>query len=283
MSDYTDIPALNYSGAKQILRSPAHYQAWLTQPKEDTKELRFGRLVHLAAFQPKEFEAKVTILPDTAPDKPTAKMLEAYAAGSKKQKPETVERIEWWEKFNASVPEGNELVSQEEFDHISDVTSSAEDALRSLPITTEIWKTEETYTEDYDLGNGQSVKVKGRPDLVCMVGGELAVIDLKTTKDATPWSFSSDINSFKYHLQAAFYLRLTGAKRFILLAVEKEPPFAWRVYQVDQPSIEVGQALMHDACSIYHSCLTFSAWPSYTQDLTEISIPKYALPTTTQK
>ena len=275
--EYSDIIGLNYSGAKWLLKSPAHYQAWLTQPREDTKELRFGRLVHLAVFQPKEFTAKVSIMPPDAPDKPTEKMLEAYAAGSKKQKPETIERIKWWETFNASVPEGNEVISQEEFDHISDVTDASEQALRSLGLDAGVWEAESALTAEHEV-DGNKVTIKGRPDLITSIGGRKVVIDLKTTKDASPWSFSADINSFKYHLQAAWYLRMTGADAFIFLAVEKEPPFAWRVYQIDAASLEVGRALMDDACRLYHSCLTFGAWPSYTSELLEISIPKYALP-----
>lgn len=271
--DYDSIIALNYSGCKALLRSPAHYQAWLTEERKPTPATKFGTMAHLAVFQPKAFNERVVILPEDAPDKPTAAMLAAYAAGSKKQKPETVERIQWWERFNASVPEGAETVSQAEYDHIADVAESAEKAIASIGVDAAVWEVESPLTKDY-----AGITIKGRPDLVTVSKGKRVVIDLKTTEDASPWAFSSDINKFKYHLQAAFYLELTGADSFVIVAVEKSPPFAWKAYVLDAASLEVGRTLMAAAAATYKECLTFSAWPSYDGSLTEISIPKYALP-----
>ena len=39
---YDGIQALNYSGSKELLKSPAHYQAYLNQEREETKALRMG-------------------------------------------------------------------------------------------------------------------------------------------------------------------------------------------------------------------------------------------------
>lgn len=271
---YQDIIALNYSGAKVILKSPAHYQAWLSAPKKQTPEMRIGTLTHLATFQPKEFEKVAKVVPADAPEKPTKAMLEAYASGSTKQKPETLERIKWWEDFNASLTPETEVLEPEEFLLIDDITSAAEDALASLKVDQSHWEAESVRTKSVG-----GVTIKGRPDLVTRVDGKLTVIDLKTTRDASEWSFSADINALKYHLQAAFYLELTQADQFIILAVEKEPPFAWRTYVLDAASLEVGRGLMQAAIETYASCLTFNKWPSYPSGLTEISIPKYALPT----
>jgi hypothetical protein len=271
---YSDIIALNYSGAKFILRSPAHYQAMLSQPRRQTAEMRIGTLAHLATFQPKEYMKTVLQVPADAPDKPTQVMLDAYAAGSTKQKPETVARIEWWAKFNESITPETEVINAEEYSLIDDIATAAEDALASLSVDKEVWQAETVVTKPY---NG--ITIKGRPDLVTRVNGKLTVIDLKTTKDAGAWSFSADINSYKLHLQAAFYLELTQAEQFILIAVEKEPPFAWATYVLDTASLEVGKSLMETAVQTYKQCLTFNTWPAYPTGLTEISIPKYALPT----
>jgi hypothetical protein len=46
---------LNYSGMKEILESPAHYQSYLKQERVETKALRVGTLVHLASLQPEIF------------------------------------------------------------------------------------------------------------------------------------------------------------------------------------------------------------------------------------
>lgn len=272
--DYQEIIALNYSGAKVLLRSPAHYQAWLKQPRKQTPEMRIGTLAHLATFQPKEYAKMVLQVPADAPDKPTQAMLDAYAAGSTKQKPDTVARIEWWAKFNASITPETEVVDAEEYALIDDIATAAEGALASINVDKSHWEAETVRTRPYG-----GVTIKGRPDLVTRVNGKLTVIDLKTTRDAGAWSFSADINSLKYHLQGAMYLELTQAEQFILIAVEKEPPFAWAAYVLDAASLEVGKSLMDAAVETYRQCLTFNAWPSYPAGLNEISIPKYALPT----
>jgi hypothetical protein len=83
-------------------------------------------------------------------------------------------------------------------------------------------------------------------------------------------------------MQAAFYMRLTGAKRFIILAVEKRPPFAYRLYELDEAAIAEGQRLMDEAVALYSVCLKVNNWPSYPSDLTPLSLPKYAFNQTNQ-
>ena len=49
---YDGIQALNYSGSKELLKSPLHYQAYLTKTREDTKALRMGSYVHRLVLEP---------------------------------------------------------------------------------------------------------------------------------------------------------------------------------------------------------------------------------------
>ena len=43
--EYDALKALNYSGAKELLKSPAHYQAWLNEPRKETPALAIGTAV----------------------------------------------------------------------------------------------------------------------------------------------------------------------------------------------------------------------------------------------
>jgi exodeoxyribonuclease VIII len=250
---YNDIIALNYSSAKELLKSPAHYKAYLDTPRKDTPAMRLGRLTHMALFEPAKYNASVKVGPDV--DK----------------------RTKEWKDFIASVPEGAEIASPDEYEVIDDVVTSAEEGLKRLGLDGNDWQTEKAFTAEV---NG--ITIKGRPDLVTNIGGVPVCLDLKTTEDAGPWSFSSDVNSYKYHMQAAFYMRLTGAKRFIILAVEKKPPFAYRLYELDEAAIAEGQRLMDEAVALYSVCLKINNWPSYPSDLTPLSLPKYAFNQTNQ-
>ena len=82
--EYQQIGALNYSGAKQILKSAAHYKAWLTAEQEDTAALKMGRLVHLASLEPEVFDRTVRLMPEC--DRRTKEgkaIFEAFAATMK--------------------------------------------------------------------------------------------------------------------------------------------------------------------------------------------------------
>jgi exodeoxyribonuclease VIII len=252
MKDYKAIIGLNYSGAKHLLRSPAHFQASLVEEHKDTPALKFGRLVHTATFMPLEFKAKVAILPEGM-DRRTKAGKETYEA------------------FLAGLLPDTDVVDAETHAHIADVTESAQEGLSALGLDHVAWSVEEPMTKQY-----AGVTIKGRPDLVSKIGNEIVVVDLKTTQDASPYSFARDVHNFKYFMQAAWYLELTGATRFIFVAVEKDPPFAWRVYELDAEAIAEGKRLMDEACAMYKQCTTFNAWPSYSKDLTSLSLPRYA-------
>lgn len=270
MEDYASIIGLNYSGAKMLLRSPSHYQAWLNGEQEDTPALKFGRLVHTATFLPKEFNSTVVISPEDAPKRPTQKQINA-----KKPSPATVEAVAFWKKFDESLPANAEVVDNDTYGEVCAVTESAEKAIASLGCDITKWEAEKPVYKEW----GGAI-IKGRPDLITEIGGEKVVIDLKTTQDAAEQSFARDVFNFKYFLQAAFYLELTGAKRFILVAVEKEAPYAAKVYELDEASVAEGRKLMESAMATYVQCLKFNVWPSYDSGLTTLSLPRYAFTST---
>lgn len=254
LDHYNQVVALNYSGAKILLRSPGHYKAWLTEDKKDSPALLMGRLVHLIALQPEVAKDRIVVAPKFDKRKPSEK-----AAA---------------EEFQASIKEGQEVVTQELLDEATTIAAHARVALLDLGL--EKWLVE--------FGCVQNIKphltIKGRPDLIAHdANGDPVIVDIKTTQDASPAAFAKDVANFKYHLQAAFYMRLTGAKKFILVAQEKELPCANRVYTLDESAIAEGNRLMDEAIALYDQCITFDSWPTYTKDITTLSLPKWAFST----
>lgn len=246
MSQYNEIKALNYSGAKQILRSPLHFQAFLNEERKDTPALRMGRLVHLASLQFDVFKSEVHVGPDV--DK----------------------RSKEWKEFKAGIADGVDIITADENVEITAIAKSVHGCLADLKLS------EQEYEQSLDTEyNG--VQIKGRPDLVAKDSeGNLVVVDVKTTTDASIEHFAKDIAAYKYHLQAAFYLRLTGAKKFYLIAVEKEPPYASATYALSDDSIQEGNRIMDKAVNIYKMCSTFGNWPGYSDEVRSITIPKWA-------
>ena len=104
------------------------------------------------------------------------------------------------------------------------------------------------------------------------------LVDLKTTGEggAEPDTFSRSVARFLYHIQAAHYLEVTGAKKFVFVAVEKVFPFAVSVTELDADALAFGLELRNQALQGISQCHTDSYWPSYTEKITTISLPKWA-------
>ena len=68
--------------------------------------------------------------------------------------------------------------------------------------------------------------LKGKLDLIWK--GQI-IVDLKTTSAATEKAFVADFVKYSYDRQAAFYLDLTGAKRFVFVGISKKNGAIWVV------------------------------------------------------
>jgi exodeoxyribonuclease VIII len=253
--DYIDIKALSYSGAKHLLRSPAHYQAWLTAEQKDTPALKLGRLAHLAALQPDLCRETVFVAPDC--DRRTKAGKETYEA------------------FVSGLPLNAEVIDADTAEKIAGIAKAAHGAFAKLGVSKEHYIAEQAV-----FGQMNGVDIKGRPDLVTKIEGSDAeyIIDIKTCQSADHESFARDVANYKYHLQAAFYgaLRNTG-RNFIIVAIEKEPPYAWRIYTLNEETYQMGVKLMNEAVNIYKMCNLFNTWSGYTQEVSELTLPKWAI------
>jgi len=216
--------------------------------------MQLGRVVHFAALQPELLAERVAVSP--AVDRRTKDGKATYEA------------------FQLSLKEGQECVSQDVYDDAIRIATAARQAIESLKY--DICSAEQTCVKELIGG----IKIKGRIDLMVWdSNNETSIIDLKTTQDASPAAFARDVVNFKYHLQAAWYMRLTGAKKFYIVAQEKDLPCANRVYTLDEAALAEGNRLMDEAIALYAQCIAFDSWPTYTKDITELSLPKWAFST----
>ena len=62
--EYDAIHALNYSGAKELLKSPLHYKHYLAAERKETPALRVGSLTHAKVLEPHNAITNFTIAPD---------------------------------------------------------------------------------------------------------------------------------------------------------------------------------------------------------------------------
>ena len=134
--------------------------------------------------------------------------------------------------------------------------------------TTHMW-TDATY----------GLECKCRPDWLTNDG--TIVVDLKTTRDASPRGFRHSITSFRYHVQSGWYLHgvaeSTGKRpdQFIFICVETTAPYAVAVYAADAEMIERGYQQAMDDLGKLAVCKAADNWPSYSDQIEPISLPAW--------
>jgi len=246
-NDYFSLEALSASGAKELLRSPAHYRYWKDNPKEPTAAMVFGTLVHALILEPHRSIYDVV----------------------------SIKQLNWTTKEGKAEREGLQklglpIVSQQDADRamrVRDVVLNHEQAKELLDGAS----CEKNYQWQ---GYTPKVACKAGVDAV----GPAGIIDVKTTIDASPEGFARRVRSLNYHLQAAHYIdgvsHVDGVMHsFTFIAVETSPPYAVACYQLDRNALSAGHAAMDRLALVYARCLASGEWPAYPSRSTVLSIP----------
>ena len=111
--------------------------------------------------------------------------------------------------------------------------------------------------------------------------GGNAITDIKTTVDARYGEFQKAIANYGYHVQGAYYLDICnelGMEKecFVILALEKEPPYAVACYQLSTDAIETGRKLYRKWLETLAECIEQDEWPGYPEKFNVIDLPAWA-------
>lgn len=250
---YHRIEAMSASGAKKILRSPAHYRLTRDTPNEPTEAMEFGTVVHCGVLEPEQL----------------------------------AERVVRGERFDRRTKDGKAAHAAFQAAHAGKIILDPEAHARALacieavhahPSARRLLDGAQTELSLFWSDGQYRVPCKCRFDGVNHGGG----IDLKTTTDASPEAFARSIASFQYHVQAAHYL--SGAEHvldetpafFAFIAVESEPPHAVACYVLEPNGILAGQRLMAEALARYRDALAAGSWRAYPDTIETLQLPRWA-------
>lgn len=255
---YERIPAENWSRFKKIATSPAHYRHELTAEQKDTAALKVGRVVHIAAFEPELFRPMVAVWDG------------GRRAGNA------------WKAFCVE-NKGRELLTAKEYE----TCLAVQRAVQSDSIAKKYLvggQAEMTVQWTHRLpavGNipAEDMPCKGRLDFL----GRAAIVDLKTTRDASPDAFGRQVANLCYHAQAAFYVdgvaAATGRRLpYVMVAVEMRAPWVVQVYVVPDAILELGRERYRDLLERLAFCRRENHWPAYADAELELALPKWAGP-----
>lgn len=250
--------ALNQTGCKEILRSPAHYKAYLDGEKKDTAALRIGSLMHLYCLQPELFASQVITLPEDAPKKPTEKQRNA-----KKPKAETLEAIAWWDNFD-QISQGKTVADTKELDVAVRTGQAMNDEMAH-------WGIKPLATELCLATTYGGLKLKAQIDMITTDGW---IIDLKSFGDyITPRNVLATVYKRGYHLQAAFYSMMfkqvfgMRPQGFKLICAETAAPNASGCFELSSQLIAEGGVLVTQAMEAYAACTAFDSYPAYPKQI----------------
>jgi len=106
------------------------------------------------------------------------------------------------------------------------------------------------------------------------------IIELKSTRDGSPYAFNKDVHKLGYDMQAAFYCwgvkTITGDEPLhLFLGVENVGPYAPFWATLDDMALQVGASDFRRCLDAYAQCVATDDWPGYGEEVRKISLPGY--------
>ena len=251
-AEYRAIEACNFSTLKHMSRSPAHYRWAVDAIKSDTPAMRLGRCVHMAILEPARFEREVAVW-------------------------EGDRRGNAWKDFQAA-NEGREILKTVEHVECRTMASVVREHPIAGPLLDMMTSPEHVVTWDHQGVDG-AIRCKGRLDGWHPSG----IIDIKTTRDASPEGFCRQSAANAYHAQAAMYLdgaraNKLNAEVYHIIAVENVEPYAVAVYEVAGETLTTGRELYWLWLDRVQQCRAKGAWPGYPLSA-QLQLPRWNQPT----
>lgn len=262
--DPCEVPSLNQTIAHTLItESPLH--AWTQHPRlggmqlereeEDTAALRAGKVIHklllgkgaeVAIIQADDFRKK-------------------FAQEAKKQ----------------ALDSGCVPMLEHVYDEIVASVETIKGNLAAIGI--EFNGESEVAIEWHEEGEHGPVVCRGRMDHVNFDGG--LILDVKKIRSAHPDTCGKHVVEYGYDIQDAAYTsavtklrpELEGRIQMLFLFAEIEPPYAIYPGPLDGELRELGRQRWERAYRQWEQCLRTNRWPAYTEHISPIHAPGWAV------
>jgi len=260
-----DISNENYHAASAISRSnlmlmnKSPYHFWyenisgLSHKKESTPSMILGSVFHSLLLEPSKFDSEFIVSPKI--DRRTNKGKEEY------------------ELFLQN-SHGKTLVTQDQYDHAQRMVSHVQSHENAKELIKDSKREQSIFWTDEETG----LQFKSRPD----AWSSKMIVDVKTCCDSHPRAIASTALKNGYYLQAGMAYEATKSLGnpidiFVILACEKEAPFAPSIFILDEKALNFGIDQFHSLKRKLKECFDSGDWRSY--EVQELSVPQYAIST----
>ncbi|MEM7227281.1 MAG: PD-(D/E)XK nuclease-like domain-containing protein [Planctomycetota bacterium] len=255
---YYGLPFASNSRLSLLKKSPLHLRHALDAGDFDTEALRFGRDAHVCILEPHRFDDEYAIGPDVKLNTGAGK--EAWAQFESENEGKTLVRggpgadMLAMRRAVLAHPMANTLLSGSGANELS-----------------LIW-------DDPTTG----VRCKARADRFTAAAGVASFVDLKGVRDASPYGMSKAVAQYGWHRQAAMYIdgafAIEPANRwYIIIAVEKTPPYAVGVYEMNEEAIDAGRRERDKLLKLWMQCHERDEWPGYGDGILDLNLPGWAI------
>jgi len=227
IKSYHNLDALGSSDIRAWINSCP--SKWMHR-KENIKSsdaMTFGQLVHTMLLEPEKFDEEFAINPHDSFRTKVAK--------------------EWKKEM---LEKGLIIVDDKMINKAEQVRNQIMSHQGAKMIFSGNGKNEQDFFWEDEL---TGIQLKYRPDRVTGTGDNMAIVDLKTTVDASPNGFLKSIEKYQYWIQAGFYAKgfirqyLKMPKYFFIVAVETTFPYEVAVYEICQDDILLGIEIVNRA------------------------------------
>ncbi len=246
IEEYHCSPGVSRSGLVAFKRSPLHY--WHEHLRDDRKKrepteaMVFGNAFHSWILESHTFHNR-------------------YRAYTKTERRSKAGRQYYESERLAAAFSERILISMEDCEQIKQMGYAIDNHPVANALIQDAKYEQSFYWKDNDTG----ILCKCRPDIL----QNNYVADLKTTTDASQRNFEYEVKKYSYDLQAAMIhegiKNTTGEfiDDFVFIAIEKEPPYAVGVYQLDKAMLQQAVLDFHELLVRFAECQQKKEWPGY--------------------
>lgn len=252
--EYRAHPALNFSLAKHLLKSAAHFKAAQDEEQEETDAMRIGTWAHSMILEGKDLSGFYSIKP------------KAMSFSTKEGKA--------WRDAQ-TLP----ILKEEDAESVPAMAQSVADnpaARLMLQGCTE--RERPVFASLYGVDCKALLDFSGRKR-----DGRLVIGDMKTDLDASPRKFRKKAYEMHYDMQMAWYADLLAISEgeeeepeCYWIVPEKKAPWATAVYRASDRVLEVGRSKVLAALTLYRQCMKTGVWPKPYEGIYELDSPAWA-------
>ncbi|MFJ4173356.1 PD-(D/E)XK nuclease-like domain-containing protein [Microbacterium sp. NPDC089696] len=252
---YHSLPGLSSTGAKKILRSPAHFHHYISQPQEPKPEFDQGSAVHTKVLG---VGADIAIYPDGTGDEVfefEGKELDNVLASNGAVSTKAAKAFEVEKRAEGLIP-----VKREK----GRVVNLMAESVLADPTARRLLESGAPEVSMFATDPATGVYERGRLDWL----GRMA-LDLKTTSDdASEEAFAKTVFRLGYDVQLAHYEHIyhliTGETiPYLWVVVESNAPYLTGVHRLGEDELLMARRRAKEARERYARGIESGEWPGY--------------------